>query len=174
VLAPVLARLRRIPGIADARVECSGTFFALSLGERADPEATLRAVLDVLGPGSRRLLADEAGAQLAARASGEIWFSEEEIRALSYIEGRIIAGRALAAATRGLEVTGAETDRIRDAIRVEVFAALDRVHDEGGRSSSGWFTDEWPHIVTRVRSRLAGALDGPALAHLAAQLLELH
>jgi len=170
----VLARLRRIPGVADARVECSGTFFALTLDERANLDVALRAVLDSLGPGSRRLATEEAEGQLAARAGGEIWFSEEQIRGLSYVEGRIITGRVLAAATRGLDVAEPEMDRIREAIRVEVFGAIDLVHDEGGRSSSGWFADEWPHIVTRVRLRLAGVVSEATLAAVAEHLLHLH
>jgi hypothetical protein len=174
VLAPVLARLRSLPGIADARVECSGTFFALSLQQGADAEAALRAVRDVLGPGSRRLTSDEAAAQLEARFRGEVWFTEEQIRGLSYVEARIITGRALTAATKGLSLPEAEKDRVREAIRVEVFAAIDRVHDEGGRSSSGWFAEEWPHIVERLRRRLVGAVPEPALAEVAARLRQLH
>ena len=174
MLAPVLARLRRLPGIVDARVECSGTFFALSLAEPAESEAVLPMVLDVLGPDSRLLASEEARGQLEARPRGEIWFSEEQIRGLSYVEGRIIASRALAAAAEGLSLGEPETGRIREAVRVEVFTAIDRVHDEGGRCSSAWFAEEWPHIVARAQGRLAGALSEATLAVVAARLLRLY
>jgi hypothetical protein len=170
----VLARLRKLAGVADARVECSGLFFVLSLTERADPDAAARAALDALGPGSRRVPSDEARPQLDARRRGEIWFSEEEIRALSYVEARIVTNRALAAATQGLSLAPAQVESIREAIRVEVFAAIDRVHDEGGRSSSGWFAAEWPGIVGRTRARLAGAVPEAILAETSARLVRQH
>jgi hypothetical protein len=174
VLAPVLARLRRLPGVADARVECSGTFFALSLLEGAEAEAVLPEVVEVLGPTSRLLEGEEAGAQLEARSRGELWFSEEQIRGLSYVEGRVLASRALAAAAEGLSLGEPEAGRVREAVRVEVFAAIDRVHDGGGRRSSAWFGQEWPDIVARASARLAGALPGPTLAEVTARLRRLH
>ena len=170
----MLARLRKIPGIADARVECSGLFFALALTGHADSDVTLRAALDALGPGSRRLASDEARAQLETRRRGEIWFSEEQIRGLSYVEGRIITSRALAAVTQGLSFAEPVTELMREAIRTEVFAAIDRVHEEGGRSSSGWFAEEWPHIVARSRSRLGRSVPEPILAEVTARLLRQH
>jgi hypothetical protein len=174
VLAPVLARLRRLPGITDARVECSGTFFALSLADGAEAEAVLPMVVDVLGSRSRLLAAEEAGAQLEARSRGELWFSEEQIRGLSYVEGRIIASRALSAAADGLTMGEQDAAKIREAVRAEVFAAIDRVHDEGGRRSSAWFAEEWPRIVARARDRLADALPEPTLTDITARLRRLH
>lgn len=170
----MLARLRRLPGVADVRVECSGTFFLLALADAPDEEAAVAAVLDALGPGSRRLADDEAASQLEPRRRGELWFSEEQIRALSYVEGRIITARALAAAARDLSLTDREAESIREAVRAEVFAAIDRVHDEGGRSSSGWFAEEWPHVVARATDRLAGALPEDVLSEVTARLEREH
>ncbi len=174
MLAPVLARLRRIPGIADARVECSGTFFALSFREGVDDAAVLRAALEALGRSARRLASDDALAQLEARRRDEIWFSADDIRGLSFIEGRIIAMRAFAAVTGEVRLEREVSELLRDALRIEVFGALDRVHDEGGRSSSGWFVPAWPGIVAGVTRRLGGALPATTLGRISEQLMVQH
>ncbi len=174
MLAPVLARLRRIPEIADARVECSGTFFALSFREGVDEVAVLRAALEALGQSARRLASDDALAQLEARRRNEIWFSADDIRGLSFIEGRIIAMRAFVAVTGEVCLEREASERLRDALRIEVFGALDRVHDEGGRSSSGWFVPAWPGIVASVMRRLGGALPATTLGRISGKLLTQH
>ncbi len=170
----MLARLRRIPEIADARVECSGTFFALSFREGVDGEAVLRAALEALGPATRRLASDDALAQLEARRRNEIWFSADDIRGLSFIEGRIIAMRAFAAVTGEVRLEREASELLRDALRIEVFGALDRVHDEGGRSSSGWFVPAWPGIVAGVMLRLGDALPATTLARVSEKLMTQH
>jgi hypothetical protein len=170
----VLARLRRIPEIADARVECSGTFFALSFRERADGEAVLRAALEALGPTARRLASDDALAQLEARRRNEIWFSADDIRGLSFIEGRIIAMRAFAAVAGEVRLEREASELLREALRIEVFGALDRVHDEGGRSSSGWFVPAWPGIVAGVMWRLGDTLPATTLARVSEKLMMQH
>jgi hypothetical protein len=173
VLAPVLARLAAVPGVTDARVECSGTFFLVSTATPEALEAALPAVREVLGPSSRRAGADVAEAQLAARPRGEPWFSASGIRGLSYVEGRSLAARMRDAVTARVELAPELRGGLGEAIRVEIFAALDHAHDTGGRSSSAWFWIEWPHVVERISARLAAAfpaaLRAEATAVLAAQ-----
>ncbi|MGA8891965.1 MAG: hypothetical protein WB493_10375, partial [Anaeromyxobacteraceae bacterium] len=56
---------------------------------------------------------------------------------------------------------GVPVDRrelVAEAIRVELFAALERVHAEGGRPSSAWIHAEWPAIAAAVGNRCIDAL----------------
>jgi hypothetical protein len=163
VLAPVLARLTDIPGITGARVECSGTYFLLTGADAAALELALPAIRDVLGPSVTRTEPGVSELQLAARARGELWFSGEGIRGLSYVEGRILAARIGDAVVAELRTDGETSERILEATRAEIFAALDHAHDTGGRASTGWFREEWPRIADGITARLAAAV--PAALH---------
>ncbi|HET7754782.1 MAG TPA: hypothetical protein VFK85_12805, partial [Anaeromyxobacteraceae bacterium] len=157
MLAPVLARLSEIPGVTDARVECSGSWFFVDAQSAAALDRALPAVRDALGPGAT--LADGVAreAQLARRSQGELWFSRDDIRALSYVEGRVLATRMTDAVTAAVTLDGSAREQVAEATRAEIFAALDHAHDTGGRASSGWFWEEWPRIVDRIASRRARA-----------------
>jgi hypothetical protein len=155
----VLARLRGIPGAIDARVECSGQLFLLELEHGADPEAAFASARDVLGARAQRIPDTVAAVHLEARARGEPWFSPDDIRGLSYIEGRVLASRIGDAVLRRVPLERPQAELLRDAVLVQIRAALDRVHDEGGRSSSAWFDAAWPEIAERI---VAGVRDGIA------------
>ena len=157
MLAPVLARLLEIPGVAEARVECTGTYFLVAGDEPALGRA-LAAVRDVLGPSSRPLDDPRAAVELARRARGELWFSPSEIRGLSYVEGRILAARVGDAVAAKIALEGGAREQLHEAVRAEILAALDHAHDTGGRSSTGWFWEEWPRIAERAAARLSGSM----------------
>jgi hypothetical protein len=152
----VLARLARIPGLLDARVECSGRYFAVEL-EPSAPEA-LQAARAALGKSARVLPAAEAATQLAWRARGEPWFDLASIRGLSYVEGRVLASRVATRIREEADLAAEEAEAVGEPVRLALFAALDRVHDEGGRSSSGWLAEAWPEIGADLGRRLEGAL----------------
>jgi hypothetical protein len=154
VLAPVLARLSEVPGVIDARVECSGTHFLLTARDAGALEQASPLVHALLGPRAERLGPVESAAQLAARARGEPWYSKHDIRGLSYVEGRILATRFSDAVAATLPLERAAAARIHEAVRLELFAALDHAHDTGGRASTGWFWVEWPRIVEAIEARL--------------------
>lgn len=164
MLAPVLARLSALPGVSEALVECSGGSFLLLGPDPAALERALPAARAVLGPRTRRVEGAEAAAQLAARPRGEPWFSAATIRGLSYIEGRILAGRVRDAAVAAARLAPEDAARVHEAARVEIFAALDHAHDTGGRASTGWFAAAWPGIAAAIRARLDGLPPGPRAA----------
>ena len=160
MLAPVLARLAGIPGIEDARVECSGTYFLVAAADAAALERALPAIRDVLGASARRVEGAAREAQLARRPRGEPWFSRDDIRALSYVEGRVLAARMGDAVAAAVPLDAVAAERVLEAARAEIFAALDAAHDAGGEPETGWFWEEWPRIVERVSARLEDTLQG--------------
>jgi hypothetical protein len=158
VLAPVLARLDAIPGVATTRVEATGTWFLVELAATALRHQVVEQALAALGPGAELLPPEAAGAQWEAREHGDPWYSSRDVLGLSYLEGRVIAARASAAVGREAGLPAAATRALFDAVRAEVFATLERVHAEGGRSSSAWFFQAWPALADRIATRAAPAL----------------
>jgi hypothetical protein len=154
VLAPVLARLLRAPAVTGASVECTGTYFLVNASSAEALERAVPAIRDVLGPTMHRVEGAAREAQLAHRSRGEMWFSTGDIRALSYVEGRILATRMGDAVTASVPLELHVAEQVVEATRAEIFAALDEAHDSGGRSSTHWFWGEWPSIVARIAARL--------------------
>jgi hypothetical protein len=166
----VLARLDDLPGVARCRVESSGRHLALDVVPGADPAGVARAAAAALGRPARALGEAEARAQLDGRPRGDPWLSAAEVMALSYVEGRILAVRVSAAAGREAGLDADDRDRLAEAVRVEVFAAVERVHAEGGRASSSWFYDDWPEIASRVLARARAFAPPDRVAALGAGL----
>jgi hypothetical protein len=174
VLAPVLARLEEVEGVAGARVEATGRFFALVLAPGADEVRTLAAVEAALRTPPRRLPPGEAAAQLARAGRGDPWFSRAEVAELCFVEARLLAARAEGAVASAANLDPAERGAVGDALRDELFLAMERVLAEGGRESSGWFYAEWPAIAARASARAAGVLAPEKSGRAAAALAALH
>ena len=166
MLAPVLARLDAVPGVRRSRTEASGRFVLLELSPRADPRQVEAAARRALGREARRLRELEVRQQLAARRSGDPWLAAGEVVALSYVEGRILSARVSAEVARRAGLEAGKRDLLAEALRLEIFAALERAHAQGGHSSGGWFYQAWPAVAAaalrRCRPRL-GPL-GPLVA----------
>lgn len=170
MLAPVLARLEGLAGVTAARVDSSGTFFWLALDPRADEAPVADLARGVLGAGARALPAGEAEEQLAAHARGDPWLTAREVMALSYVESRILAARVSEEVQRRAGGTSDEREVVAEAIRASLFAAMERVHAEGGRAASGWIYDAWPAIscdaAERCRRRIPPELHAAVAALL--------
>jgi hypothetical protein len=162
----VLARLLDVPGVRDARVECSGTYFLVVVDEAAAPAGVLPGLRAVLGPGAREVEDPDAAVQVATRAKGEPWFSVDDVRGLSYVEARLLSTRLADGVAQVLNTGGAALERLVESTRTEIVAALEHAHDTGGRASSGWFWEEWPRIAARIAARLDGAVAGASRADL--------
>jgi len=168
----VLARLAALPGVAATRVDSSGRFFWLTLSEGADSEAVVSLAVTVLGGRARRLPPARAGVQLASRVRGDPWLGPDEVMTLSFVEARLLAVRLAGDAAARAGLTPEWREDLAEAIRIQLFAAMERVHAEGGRKTGGWIYEEWPSIARGaldacegpfppdVRRLLAGLLPG--------------
>ncbi len=173
MLAPVLARLDSLPGIASARVDSSGRFFWIVPSAGADPAEVTALAGGVLGKGARLLDARQAEAQLAMRAAGDPWHGASEVRTLSFVESRLLSVRIAAEAARRAGAGPDEREVLAEGIRAALFAAMGRVHAEGGRSSSGWIYVEWPAIAADAIARCGNALPPERGQRIGALLPEL-
>ena len=107
-----------------------------------------------------------------AHRDGDPWLASDEVITLSYVESRLLSVRIAEEAQRRTGALPEEREEVAEAIRLELFAAMERVHSEGGRRSSGWIYEEWPVIAAAaagrcvktishdLRLRLAGLLPG--------------
>lgn len=170
----MLARLEQVEGVATARVEATGRFFALTLAPGADEARALAAAEVALRRPPRRLAPDEARAQLARAERGDPWFTRAEAAALCYVEARMIAARAEGAVASAAKLGTAEREAVGEALRVVLFEIMERILAEGGRDSSGWFYEEWPGVAARAASRCAGQVAEERCARVAAALAALH
>jgi hypothetical protein len=170
----VLARLDGIPGVAESRVEATGRIFAIALSDGADERAVLAAAAEAFRVTPRRLDAAEAAAQLAARAAGDPWYARSEVPALCYVESRMLASRGARSVAPAAGLDREEARRLEDAMRQELFAAMQRVLSEGGRDSTDWFYEEWPPLAAAIARRLAAFVAPERLERAAAALARLH
>lgn len=170
MLAPVLARLDSLPGVAGARVDSSGRLFWLALAAGAGADEVRARAASVLGEEARALPREEAEAQLAARRLGDPWLAAGEVMTLSFVEARLLAVRLSGEFARGAGAAPAQRDAVAEAIRRELFAAMERVHAEGGRRSSGWIYQEWPALAAAAAARCAPSLPAPLAERLAEAL----
>ena len=168
----MLARLDAIPGVSGARVDSSGRHFWLPVGETADLAGVAALALGVLGKGSRLLPPARAEAQLSAHRRGDPWLGAGEVMTLSFVEARLLSVR-ISGELQGLAGMGPEErEEVEEAIRSELFSAMQRVHSEGGRGSSGWIYEEWPAIAAATVRRCAGTIPDDLRVRLAAFLPE--
>lgn len=155
----MLARLQALPGIAAARVDSSGRFFWITLAESADAAGAAALALGVLGKGTRVLGAAEAEAQRSAHVLGDPWLGPDEAMTLSFVEARLLSVRIAGEAERRLAASPDQREALAEAIRLELFSAMERIHAEGGRRSSGWIYAEWPTLAAAAVGRCREALD---------------
>jgi len=170
VLAPVLARLHAIPGVSAARVDSSGRFFWLTVEEGPGAAGAAAIARAALGEDARILDRGRAEAQLAAHRRGDPWLAARDVMTLSFVESRLLSVRIADQVRHRTGATAAQGDEIAEAIRLELFAAMERVHSEGGRRSSGWIYQEWPAIAAAAVERCAATIPRD-LGRLLAELL---
>jgi hypothetical protein len=173
VLAPVLARLEAIPGVASARTDSSGRFFWITPAPGARPPEVAERCRAALGASAALLGPAAAAAQLAAHERGDPWLGAGEVMTLSFVEGRLLSVRIAGDAAAESGASAAQREAVAEAVRVELFAALERVHAEGGRKSSGWIDEEWPAIAAAAAARCAPDLPPEVRGRLSAALPDL-
>ena len=170
MLAPVLARLQAVPGVSAARVDSSGRFFWLTAEEGPEAEGVAAIARAALGEDARVLEPERAEAQLAAHRHGDPWLAAPEVMALSFVESRLLSVRIAADVRQRTGATPEQGEEIAEAVRLELFAAMERVHSEGGRRSGGWIYQEWPTIAAAAAGRCAATIPRD-LGRLVAALL---
>jgi hypothetical protein len=112
----------------------------------------------LLGKGARSLAAAQAEAQLTAHPHGDPWLTAAEVMTLSFVESRVLSVRLAGEVEHQTGATPEQREEVAEAIRLELFATMERVHSEGGRRSGGWIYEEWPAIAAAIVERCAATM----------------
>lgn len=124
----MLARLDEIEGVAETRVDWTGTRFLLALAGGTGKDQVEEQAVRTLGEGARRLDDDEAREVLDSYRKGETWMRAGETLQLSRFEAGVLAKRYAneAAAEIGLDKGGAE--KLVALFEQEFIRAFERTH----------------------------------------------
>lgn len=124
----MLARLDEIPGVAESRVDWTGTRFLLTLEGKAAIDQVGEEAAGTLGEGARLLDGNEVREVLESYRKGEKWMRAGETLQLSRFEAGVLAKRYgnEAAAEIGLDEEG--TRKLVALFEQELSRAFDRTH----------------------------------------------
>jgi hypothetical protein len=128
----VLARLDEIDGVAESRVDWTGTRFLLTLDAHAPRQHVGEKAAATLGDGARVLEAQEARDALAAYRAGETWMRAGETLRLSKFEAGVLAERHGGEAAQELGLDAGDTQRLIALFQGELERAFERTHARGG------------------------------------------
>jgi hypothetical protein len=160
----VLARLDEIDGVAESRVDWTGTRFLLTLNARADESEVVARAEETLGDGAQLL--DDAATRdiLASYRKGEAWMRSGETLRLSRFEAGVLAKRYGNEAAQAIGLDEARTKKLVDLIEAELSRAFERAHAEQGLES---VPSEFEAASERILAVSAEFLDAAQRAALA-------
>jgi hypothetical protein len=160
----VLARLDEIDGVAESRVDWTGTRFLLMLNARADESAVVARAEETLGDDAQLL--DDAATRdiLDSYHKGEAWMRSGETLRLSRFEAGVLAKRYGNEAAHEIGLDEAHATKLVDVIEAELTRAFERAHAERGLES---VPDEFDAASERILERSREFLDAEQQARLA-------
>lgn len=147
----MLARLQQVQGVRSSVSDVSGQVFLVELEPGVAPSDVQSAAAAALGGDARRLTDAELESQVGPATRREQWVGPDDLRMLSYLEGRIVAARVASIVGPQLALDACRTERLAEAVREEMFAHVERIH--AGELPSGRFFEAWPDIARRVVDR---------------------
>lgn len=147
----MLARLQQVPGVRSSVSDVSGQVFLVELEPGVAPTDVRSEATAALGRDARRLTDAELESQVGPPTRRELWLGPDDLRMLSYLEGRIVAARVASIVGPQLALDAPGTERLAEAVREEMFAHVERIH--AGEFPSGRFFAAWPDIALRVVDR---------------------
>jgi hypothetical protein len=133
----VLARLDEIDGVAESRVDWTGTRVLVTLNADADKSRVETEVESALGEGAHVLDERATREVLESYRKGEAWMRSGETLKLSRFEAGVLAKKHGTAAAAELGLDDATTQKLVALIEGELDRAFERAHAEGGIDALG-------------------------------------
>lgn len=148
-MAPVLARIDKIPGVLESRVDWTGRYLLLTLDPTVNRELLPKEVSSVVGTETRSP-SPETEARLMA---GGPWLRSGETLQLSQAEADGLAKLTSSKVAAQVPLSEDQTRRLQTILREELRAAFERVHQDAGFSKER-FLQERRIVINRVGERL--------------------
>jgi hypothetical protein len=142
-IAPVLAEIDGLDGVAWSGASWDGRLFRIELEPGADPERVAAAVAAVMTGEERRA---------AAPSGADAWYDAPGTVALSRHEAGVIAADLLAQLRAEVELDQAEAERLQALLRADLERAFERAHAAGGGVHRLW--GELPEVRVGLERRL--------------------
>ena len=133
----MLARLDEIDGVAESRVDWTGTRVLVTLSADADKPRVETEVEGTLGEGARVLDERATREVLESYRKGEAWMRSGETLKLSRFEAGVLAKKHGTAAAAEIGLDEAKTQKLVALIEAELDRAFERAHAEGGIDALG-------------------------------------
>ncbi len=127
----MLARLDRMPGIAESRVDWQGEHVLIRLAPGAAAEDVVSRAAPILGEGARRLDAATEAERVASFRKGEPWMNTEETIRLSRHEADVLAERHARDASKRAGLNEDQGRKLEAALNEEINALFGRIHASG-------------------------------------------
>ena len=124
----MLARLDRIHGVTESRVDWTGRRFLLRVEPDASASLVAKEAEVALGDGASILDIDETSAALGDLRRGEAWMRAGETLRLSQHEAQVLGKRCAEEAASEMRLDEAATRRLVDVFTSELNAAFERTH----------------------------------------------
>lgn len=167
----MLARLDEIDGVAESRVDWTGTRVLVTLSANADKPRVETAVESALGADARVLDERATREVLDSYRKGEAWMRSGETLQLSRFEAGVLAKRHGAAAAAEIGLDEAKTQKLVALIEAELDRAFERAHAEGGIDALGGEIDA---AGERVLDASGAFLDAEQREALSAYFERIH
>jgi hypothetical protein len=123
----VLARLDKLEGVAESRVDWTGRIILILLREGAEPDSVAHHAAEHLGSGAARQAPPSEAETIESFRRGEPWMRAGETLELSQHESKVL-GKSLAARAGGSIRDEAHRRRLESILEEEFLAVFTRIH----------------------------------------------
>lgn len=149
----MLARLDKVPGVAESRANWEGQLVLILLTPDASLETVLAGARSVLGPRTRRLDPAAEGEHISSFRRGGLWMSSKETLRMSRHEAQVLGKRFADRAGERAKLSERQRQRLESLLVEDINAAFERNHATGeGLGAAA--TREWSGMEARFTRAL--------------------
>jgi hypothetical protein len=130
-LAPVLARIDQVPGVAESRADWEGRHVLIRVAPGARPDEVVARAIPILGAGARRLDAAAESERLASFRRGDSWMRSGETIRLSRREASVLGARFAQAASVRAGLNEAQRSHLEGVLTEEISKHFEEMHAAG-------------------------------------------
>jgi hypothetical protein len=152
MLAPVLARLDKVAGALESRVDWEGRHVLIRLAPGAGVKDVVGRAAEILGEGAVRLGPAAEADRIASFRRGDSWMRAGETIRQSRHEAGVLGARFAKGSAERAKLGDAQMKRLETLLTEEIMAQFERMHATG-RSPGDVTPEELQALEARLRAR---------------------